>query len=224
MERCILVKLDWNLRASPTAYDFIHLFQALVTAKCPKPLALPTGRSTSTALNRMLVSCLTSTELLHHAPSTVALAVISLYLKLTWDYWLPATHALLSFIQLRAEELSDCCEAVSHSLGPSLIDILRGCSARDSPLRIPAASCTQRATQEPSKASLPPSLPVTPHPPPAKRRKVEEDEDIYSDIRNLYDICDAASVDAMPDRSLTSCAGEVLRASMGQRLAPVITN
>jgi hypothetical protein len=78
MERCILVKLDWDLRASHTSIEFIHLFYALVLTKCPTLQPSVSYGTSLRTLNQSLLLCLPHVQLLAYAPSTVALTVLSL--------------------------------------------------------------------------------------------------------------------------------------------------
>lgn len=234
MERCILSKLDWNLRLTPTSYDFIHLFHAVVLTKCPEHLSPPDSRQSSTALSQLMLACTRVDGLVSYSPSTVALAGLSLYLKLTWDHWLPATKALLSLPQLNECELLACRDIISRSLGAQVIDILAAsrrqlCSRAQRTaavvLEVPAAGKDRS-----SEGDRLPSLPVTPHIPPAKRRKVEEqDEEVYIDIRRLYGVPDepvtsqevTAPLAETSWSSQISCSAEAQWFEAGRLLAPV---
>jgi hypothetical protein len=124
MERCVLAKLNWDLKASQTSIEFIHLLYAMVMTKCPTllPAKCDTGLP---MLNQALLLCLPHAQLLAYAPSTVALAVLSLYLELTCVYWLPTTKTLQNLTQLTDEELLECRQLVSQCLGASLFDAIR---------------------------------------------------------------------------------------------------
>jgi len=252
MERCILDKLDWNLRSSPTTYEFIHLFYALVLDKCPRRLTPAAGQAGHDILDQVLMSCLDHADLMIFCPSTVALSTISLYLELTWDLWLPATQAIQAFIEVKDNELSECRSVILHCLRFKLIHILtsnhiKSTSQRSSSLvSIRKPNNPQIITQldETHWPALPrPALPITPVPllpslsltphslplttdpltphPPAKRRKVEQDDDAYDDIRKLYDSaespCAASSViepvgvTVASSVTLMSCASEAER-------------
>lgn len=221
MERCILTKLDWNLRLTPTSYDFVHLFYAVVQTKCPQSLTPPSSRHASNILSQLVLACSRFLQLQSFAPSTVALATLSLYLKLTWEHWLPATQALLSLPQLNEGEISECREAISRCLGAQIIDLLHSShhqqSGRQQQIQPTVETTQQHISYEDSGVETAPSLPVTPHPPPAKRRKVEQDDDVYIDIRRLY-----TSDDSNQERfvEFKSCASEAQWFDNGPLLAP----
>jgi hypothetical protein len=98
MELCILDKLGWTLRASQTSLEFIQLFNGLVLAKCPS-LAADTRGTSLQPLTAVLLHCLSHAPLLAHAPSSLALAVLSLYLERTWVHWVPAMLTLQDLAQ-----------------------------------------------------------------------------------------------------------------------------
>jgi hypothetical protein len=226
MERCVLAKLNWDLKASRTSIEFIHLFYAMVMTKCPTLLPTKPGTGLPT-LTQALLLCLSHAQLLAYAPSTVALAVLSLYLELTCVYWLPTTRTLQNLTQLTDEELLECRQLVSKCLGASVLDAVRNNALEQSreqsrhpsvqvqPIAIRASDELMDSSCAASqKLPLPPS-PVTPHP-PAKRRKVEQDDDVYDDIRSLYDTTEESWSGDTPVSSgvlMSLCASQVLHAN-----------
>jgi hypothetical protein len=252
MELCILDKLRWTLRASQTSLEFIQLFNALVLTKCPS-LAVDTRGTSLQSLTAVLLHCLPHAPLLAHAPSTLALAVLSLYLERTWVHWVPAMQTLQDLAQLSKEDLLDCRDLIVRCLGSQRIHALHTSSttgggtipphfnkqATRAPLHpisplsniisTPAFNSSNAAMGSAavlqakkvgwnrSKVAAPPSMPVTPHP-PAKRRKVEQDDDVYDDIRSLYDseasysgATSALDSGATSSGVTMSCAGQVAR-------------
>lgn len=189
MERCILNKLEWDLRFS-TALDFLFLYHALLMNQCPHALD-GTSLSSSQHVARLtcnLQSCLLDPSLAGFAPSTLALTVISLDMEfLGWQLWLHATVTLQSYAQINGRELVWCRERVVQCLY----------SGKRMPPRTPLA-----AAQPHRSAS--PELPVYPKPAKRKASEIASDE-FFDGIKRLY------AEDSLQHQS--TCAGEVLRHS-----------
>jgi hypothetical protein len=236
MERCILGKLDWNLKASATSIEFIHLLHALLLEKCPD-LINTTPDIHLPILSQTLFHCLPHTDLLDYSPSTLALAVLSLYLQITFTHWRAAVDTLKELTRIDADELKDCQEQVSDLVGSHLLDTLRSnmtklfpappprptlavspppvcpgggqsemelSSTSGNPLSSPflaiAPPVNKACPRPPARTDVgygekgmdlstpssssgtlvhePPSLPVTPDP-PAKRRRLEDEDEMY---------------------------------------------
>jgi len=250
MERCILAKFDWCPRSSPTAVEFIHLYQALVVSQCPQLIRSSAAQTKCLqTLTDALLICLHSGDALAYPPSTLALSVLSLYLELTWTHWLPATQILQALVQLDDEDLIACRRLTSQCLGTRLLHsiitnnkltlakvlpkfpdqfslsltrdqlkIIRECGSPARMLEYRVEKLSYDANGE-VKSLLhrddlnpSPSLPRTPHP-PTKRRKVEQDDDVYDDIRKLYGTDDAGACRDVIDASYSitsssSCTGQ----------------
>jgi len=188
MERCILGKLDWDLRFT-TPLDFLHMYHALLMNQCPRALD-GTTLSQSQHISRLtcsLQSCLLDPRLAGFAPSTLALAVISLDMEfLGWQLWLHATITLQSHAQINGRELVWCRELVVHRLFGGK-HVLR------------TALSTQANTSD------------IIYPKPAKRKASEiASDEFYDGIKRLYaeDAMGNVPADVVMK---TTCAGEMLR-------------
>jgi len=190
MERCILSKLDWDLRFS-TPLDFLHLYHSLLMNQCPRALD---GTSLTPAqhisrLTRHLQSCLLDQRLVSFAPSTLALAVISLNMEfLGWQLWLHATITLQSHAQINGRELVWCRELVVQRLfnGKRVMRTALSTHANMSDVICPK---------------------------PAKRKSSEiASDEFYDGIKRLYA---EEAIANMPDVVKTTCAGEMLRHPSG---------
>ena len=236
MELCILNKLNWALIASPTPLQFIHLFEALIRLKCPSSLngSLPDSAvgGTSTVLTHALIQCLPQLDLIQCSPSVIALSLLSLYLQMTWIYWLPAVQTLQAHAQITDVKLSQCCKLIDSYVGT----YLRSSVARSSRCLLKELNLSNPPSSEQSLASArtshgeeklmeslsvapcnkipyePASNPVSPDP-PAKRRRVEMDEDVYSDIRSLYESPNDAKMSRFREVTPLMTYAAIVRAS-----------
>jgi hypothetical protein len=264
MERCILAKFDWNPRASPTSVEFIHLFHALVLNKCPMLISSTTRLDiVRCALDEALLLCTHRVDLLEYPPSSVALAVLSLYLEFAWPHWMPAVQQLQSLIQLSEADLTECRQLCTRCLGSHLLNFTK--NNKSTPVKIlpdffdrhsffssnslssldptsdsdakqgnAGISCPEKLHgDEPGREgtgsvirkemSPPLSLPVSPNP-PTKRRRVEQDDDVYDDIRKLYGTddtvlsqCDVIDISCGMEMSCTGhtkCRGGIVAITM----------
>lgn len=102
MERCILDKLGWDL-ALVTPLDFLHIFHALLFINVPHLLDncghMTPARQLS-LVTAKLERCVSSHTSLLHAPSTLALALLSLELELFCPNWLSITFTLQKMVQV----------------------------------------------------------------------------------------------------------------------------
>lgn len=190
MERCILGKLDWDLRFS-TPLDFLHLYHALLMNQCPHALD-GTSLTPSQHISRLtcnLQSCLLDPRLAGFTSSTLALAVISLNMEfLGWQLWLHATITLQSHAQINGRELVWCRELVVQRLynGKRVLRTALSTHASMSDVICPK---------------------------PAKRKVSEIASDEFFDgIKRLYA---EEAIASMPDVVKTTCAGEMLRLPSG---------
>lgn len=207
MERCILNKLDWDLRFS-TSLDFLYLYHGLLMSQCPHALD-GTRLSPSQHVARLtcsLQSCLLDPRLAGFTPSTLALTVISLDMEfLGWQLWLHATVTLQSYAQINGRELVWCRERV--------VECLYSGNKRLPP-RTPLA-----AAQSHHRATSDPDLLV--YPKPAKRKAHEiASDDFFDGIKRLYGEDSSSSLQQQQVSSsvtvpASTCAGEVLRHSAG---------
>jgi hypothetical protein len=188
MERCILNKLDWDLRFS-TPLDFLHLYHALLMNQCPHALD-GTSLTPSQHMSRLtcsLQSCLLDPRLAGFTPSTLALTIISLDMEfLGWQLWLHATVTLQTHAQINGRELVWCRELVVQRMFNGK-RVMR------------TALSTQASTSD------------VIYPKPAKRKVSEvASDEFYDGIKRLY--AEDTAVTIMPaDVMKTSCAGEMLR-------------
>lgn len=197
MERCILDKLNWDLKLS-TSLDFLHIFHALLLARCPKVLD-EMELSVSQHVTRLicqLQTCLLDSRLAGFAPATLALAALSLDLELFvgWHLWLPATVTLQTLAQVSGRDLVWCRElAICLLVGDSV----------SSEGAIPA-SATLAVCSKSSK------------------RKVDDviNDDFYDGIKRLYAEEGGPSADVA---TASTCAGEVLRYPTSLQMHDFIT-
>lgn len=164
MERCILDKLSWDLRAS-TPLQFVHIFHALLMANYPHLLDHYVNMTPSrqlSVLTAKLQGVLMDQRGLLYAPSTVALALLSLELEQFWPEWLAATLTLQKLVQVDLGEIIQCRELIASIVQQPLPSSLH--------------------LYAPSKTGIT----------KAAKRKVEqleeeeEQEDFYDGIKRLY--------------------------------------
>lgn len=192
MERCILDKLNWDLRFA-TPLDFLQIFHALLLSRCPRVLENTTMSPSQhvSRLTRRLHTCLLDPRLAGFSPSTLALATLSLDLELFvgWQLWLPATVTLQALAQIAGRDLVWCRELVVRCLPGD------------------GVTCAALAV---SNATL------TVYPKPAKR-KVDDiiTDDFYEGIKRLYAEDMSMSSDVIAS---TTCAAELLRCPVGSGL------
>lgn len=170
MERCILDKLEWDLRSS-TPLEFLHIFHALLMANYPHLLDtfVHMTRSRQLAvLTSKLQAVLMDARSLQYPPSTIALALLSLELEQFWPEWVTATFTLQKLVQVEIATVIECRELIASVI------------QQQQPL--PASS---RRLYVPSKTGIT----------KAAKRKVEqladsgdeqEQEDFYDGIKRLY--------------------------------------
>jgi hypothetical protein len=215
MERCILTKLNWNLKPYKTWMEFLHLWRALLVSKCPTVASL-IPHSSLVVLDRCLWICQLNNDLLSSwRPSAIALALLSLYLEHTWVHWLAATKTLQALARLSDEEMTSCRELVDKCAGAYMTRLVALDMCFSSPLFITSPS---RPVAHPEGGKTAPFLtsstssPITPpaHP-PAKRRRLtaaaDTDDDVVVAIRHLY-----GDVTSDDDVMLSvTCASEMQR-------------
>lgn len=111
MERCILDKLSWDLRAS-TPLHFLNIFHSLLMTVDPHALdSFP--KATCGALHARLLLHLQHVEMnadvfLQYAPSTLALALISTELEFFWPRWHSATLEIATLIPAGSGLVFEC--------------------------------------------------------------------------------------------------------------------
>lgn len=197
MERCILDKLNWDLKLA-TSLDFLHIFHALLLAHCPKVLD-EMKLSISQHVTRLvcqLQTCLLDSRLAGFAPATLALATLSLDLELFvgWHLWLPATVTLQTLAQVSGRDLVWCRElAIRLLVGDAVI-----CGV------VISADVTVPTCNKPSK------------------RKVDDvvNDDFYDGIKRLYAEDGALSADVA---ATSTCAGQVLRYPCSLQMRDFVT-
>lgn len=190
MEKCILTKLNWDLRAV-TALDFLYIFHALLMSNCPHLLDQFTHMTPSrqmSVITGKLTSCMARHEMTAFSPSTLALSIISLELELFWKDWLAATFTLQRMVQVENAELIQCREMMSRYIKPSQPNIYV--------VRHPTKR--QLETRKGGK--------------PIKRKNLEtsDDDDIYDGIKRLYNEENTDPV-APTTKAVTSCGSEMMK-------------
>lgn len=176
MEKCILDKLGWDLRAV-TPLHLLHIFHALLLSNVPQLLDACGHMTPSRQLS--LLTAKLEQVMCHHEvcsipPSSLALAILSLELELFCPNWLTITFMLQKTVQIDNAELIRCREMIGHYFAHNG----RGCAGR---------------YVYQSKSPSPPSSATT-----VKRRRVqespapvntddEEDDNIYEGIKRLYE-------------------------------------
>ena len=101
MERCILDKLSWDLRAA-TPNDFLNIFHALLMAHYPHLLdgfVLTKSRQLC-VLTKKLQAVMMDARSLMFPPSTLALTLLSLELEQFWPGCYVAVNQISSFIKV----------------------------------------------------------------------------------------------------------------------------
>ncbi|ELU11623.1 hypothetical protein CAPTEDRAFT_120467, partial [Capitella teleta] len=104
MERCMLDKLSWDLSFA-TPLDFLHVFHALLFINVPHLLdncGHMTPARQLTLVTAKMERCVVNRLSLQHAPSTLALALLSLELELFSPNWLSITYTLQKMVQVRS--------------------------------------------------------------------------------------------------------------------------
>eukprot|EP00914_Ancora_sagittata_P021802 GHVO01043321.1.p1 GENE.GHVO01043321.1~~GHVO01043321.1.p1 ORF type:complete len:328 (-),score=33.38 GHVO01043321.1:395-1378(-) len=183
MERCMLGKLSWDLLFA-TPLDFLHIFHALLFINVPHLLdncGHMTAARQLSLVSAKLEHCVVNRLSLQHAPSTLALALLSLELELFSQNWLSITYTLQKMVQIDNDELISCretCASILQSMGRS-------------------SNRYVYASKSPSPASKST---------PTKRRRVVEQEDdeddIYDGIKQLYEEANHSTSCATQARSL----------------------
>ena len=100
MERCILDKLGWDLRAS-TPLQFLHIFHALLMANYPRLLDGFVNVAPSRQLwilTAKLEMILMDASCLRYSPSVIALSLLSLELEQFWKHWAEPTLKLAALV------------------------------------------------------------------------------------------------------------------------------
>lgn len=107
MERCVLSKLNWDLRLA-TPLEFLHIFHAMVMNQYPNALAGTTlSRSQHLArVTRCLQNCMLDPQVTGFAPSTIAFTVLSLDLKLL--PWKENLTLLQQLTEVQLQEYEQC--------------------------------------------------------------------------------------------------------------------
>jgi hypothetical protein len=172
MERCMLGKLNWDLSFA-TPLDFLHIFHALLFVNVPHLLDncghMTPARQLSLITAKM-EECVVRQLSLQHAPSTLALALLSLELELFSPSWLSITYMLQRMVQIDNDEFIACRETCAQCLQGMGRGGNRYVYASKSPS--PATKAT-----------------------PTKRRRVvtdngdhdDDDDDMYDGIKQLYE-------------------------------------
>jgi len=167
MERCILDKLGWDLRAA-TPLEFLQIFHALLMSNYPHLLDsfvhMTPSRQMAVMISKLQVIAMDQRCLLY-SPSSVALALLSLELEQFWPEWFAATITLQKLVQVEVSEVICCRELLSSILMSGRLP---------STLHLYAPSKTAVVSTI-SKAG-------------AKRKveQMEEEDDIYDGIKRLY--------------------------------------
>jgi len=118
MERCILDKLNWDLRAA-TPLHFLHVFHALLMANYPRLLdayAMTRSRQLGLLTAKLQSVVIDASASLQHPPSTLALALLSLELERFWPNWVQGTLKLAELVQVEIPVVIACRELVSGVL------------------------------------------------------------------------------------------------------------
>lgn len=112
MERIVVEKLQWNLRAT-TPMEFIYIFHALLTYGDART---NTAREQLATLIIRLRQCAACHALLGFRPSTLALSILSLELEHAGTSWLPITMGLQRLASIDNVSLINCREKISYLL------------------------------------------------------------------------------------------------------------
>lgn len=103
MERCILDKLGWDLRAV-TPLHFLHIYHSLLMANYPRLLdgyKVTWSRQLRSLTYKLGVIMENSSLCLQYPPSTLALALLSLELELCWkQQWIAGTMMFCNLMQV----------------------------------------------------------------------------------------------------------------------------
>lgn len=190
MERCILDKLGWDLRAS-TPLEFLQIFHALLMSNYPHLLDafvhMTSSKQMSVLISKLQVIAMDQRSLLY-SPSSVALGLLSLELEQFWPEWFAATITLQKLVQVEVNEVI-CCRELLTSI------LLSG--------RLPSTV----HLYAPSKTAV-----ITTISKAGAKRKVEEmeeedqEEDIYDGIKRLYNEEDGGGTLPVP---CTGCTDHV---------------
>jgi hypothetical protein len=179
MERCILDKLEWNLRAS-TPLEFLQIFHALLMSTYPHLLdAFPqmTPSKQMANLTSKLQIIVMDARSLIYPPSTLALALLSLELELFWPQWLGAMITIQSLLKVEVQEVIGCRELLSSIL-----------STWAEPCAMHLYAPSQTAVINVKVGAM-----------KRKVEQMEEDDDIYDGIKRLYNEDEGGSLQCFPD-------------------------
>jgi hypothetical protein len=198
MERCMLGKLNWDLSFA-TPLDFLHIFHALLFINVPHLLDncghMTPARQLS-LITAKLERCVTSHLSLQHAPSTLALALLSLELELFSSNWLSITFMLQRMVQIDNDEFISCRETCAQCLQ----GMGRG-------------NRYVYASKSPS--------PATKSTPTKRRRVLEEDSNSSDEEDNIYD-----GIKQLYEEAPSSCATQargIDEASLSAALRAVVS-
>jgi len=117
MERCILDKLHWDLRAT-TPLHFLQIFHSLLMANCPNLLdgfSITTSSQLTALTNRLQSVVINTTAYLRYPPSVLALAILSLEMEKFWPNWYEATVRLAYIVQVEISVLKQCKQLVQQT-------------------------------------------------------------------------------------------------------------
>lgn len=121
MERCILDKLGWDLRAC-TPLAFLHIFHALLMANYPRLLDgfVNVARTRQLwILTGKLEMILMNASCLRYSPSVIALSLLSLELEKFWKNWTEPTLKLAALVGLDTMTVAKCRDCLSVILKTS---------------------------------------------------------------------------------------------------------
>lgn len=215
MERCILGKLDWDLRFV-TPLDFLHIFHALLYVNVPHLLDacghMTPARQLSLVTTKLERSVASHTTM-GHAPSILALSVLSLELELFCPNWLSIIFTMQKMVNIDNDELIQCREVTAACIAT----MGRGSGGK---YVYASKSPSPPANTTPTKRRRVNTL-NTQDPEPTVTGVVEEEEEenIYEGIKRLYD-----EEENVASVSMATCGSEARREAIATSPLQAVAN
>jgi len=198
MERIIVSKLQWNIRAA-TPLEFIHIFHAMLLSTNANVFTNSRdAHSQLRALTALARQCAGCHVLLRFRPSTLALGILSLELEQAGAGWLPTTIGLQRLASIDNVSLIQCREKIAYLLAP----LNQFASCQSSQLSRPV----KRKMISESEDSTP------------------GDEDMYDGIKRLYGPDDDYVLPSAGGGKV-GCSAEVIHSvAIGREMATAVAN